>query len=115
MITDNAEAVIYAWTTASGGEKQIAIYFVQDHGTGQEKYYLENGAECTNLLFYQDGELWYEGGGLLERLLGKSFKGTSEDFNKLQKYIIIGALVIALLALTIPMITAKIKTLKIKK
>ena len=107
---------INAYTTASNGGKQIKVWYqVEDRGTGRTRYFLDNGAECTELIFEQDGKTWYKGGGWLETLLGKSFKGTSEDVDKLQKWIIYLAIAAAALIIVSPIAYKYIKQIKLKK
>jgi len=106
----------HVYTTASNGGKQIKVWWIQeDKGTGRVRYFLDNGAECTDLIFEQDGKLWYRGGGWLETLLGKSFKGTSADVDKIQKWIIYIALAAAVLVLVSPAIYKLVKQIKIKQ
>ena len=101
----------HVYTTASNGGKQIKVWWVkEDKGTGRTRYFLD-----TDLIFEQDGKLWYRGGGWLETLLGKSFKGTSEDVDKIQKWIIYIALAAAVLVLVSPAIYKLVKQIKIKQ
>ena len=111
-----------AYTTASNGGKQIKVWWCKEFpekGKNQDfyvmHYFLDNGAECTDLIFEQDGKLWYRGGGWLETLLGKSFKGTSEDVDKIQKWIIYIALAAAVLVLVSPAIYKLVKQIKTKQ
>lgn len=112
MTKSDCATYVLAYTTASNGSEQIKVWYCEDYDTKQRHYFLDNGAECGHLLESKNGELWYQGGGWLEKLLGKSFKGTSEDIDKLKKYILYGAIIIAILALMAPTGIALIKKLK---
>ena len=103
----------WAYTSASNYTKQVKIWMTSDYGTGQPHYFLDNGAECTNLVS-RDPEigLVYQGGGWLETILGKSIKANSKDINKIQKTILYGAAAIAILALIAPAVVKWIKTHK---
>lgn len=111
MTKNDCSDYIFAWTTKSNGEKQIKVWYAT-RDDGRTYFFLDNGAECTELIFVENGEYWYEGGGWFERTLGKSFKGTSKDIEKIEKYILIGSIIIALLFVLVPMINKTIKANK---
>lgn len=92
-------------TTASGGTKTVKVWYCMEWPEGVSHYFLDNGAECTDLISTKvvkttdergntcfEEQIWYDGGGWLEELLGKSFKGTSKDINELKKWIIYSAI-----------------------
>ena len=118
MTKSDCYSYMFCPTTASNGSEEMKIWYAKEfESKGSSnftwRYFLDNGAECTHLIVKgEDGRYWYQGGGWLERLLGKSFKGTSEDVDKLKKYILYGAIAIALLALVAPTGIALIKKLK---
>lgn len=114
MTKSDCTSYIKALTTASNGTNEIKIWCHTDPQARVTHYFLDNGAECTNLVYWQDNKLWYKGGGWLERLLGKSFKGTSEDINKLTKWIIGSAIIIAALCIIAPIAYNHIKNIKPK-
>ena len=110
----------YTWalTTASNFTEQIKIWHKLDIQTNEQRYFLDNGAECTKLVYWENYEtpsenggtyygarLIYKGGGWLEKLLGKSIKATSEDIDKIKDYIIRGSVVIAIIALLLTAIS----------
>ena len=120
MTKSDCNYYFFVNTTASNGSKTIRLWWVDEFpakGKNQQStirhYFLDNGAECTSLVFKDSkGQLWYQGGGWLETLLGKSFKGTSEDIDKLKKYTLYGAAAIAMLILLAPRAVNSIKKLK---
>lgn len=128
MKKSDCDSYLWAQTTASNGTEEIKIWYRMDRDTGETHYFLDNGAECTKLVYWEDYEypseaggtyhgsrLIYQGGGWLEKLLGKSFKGTSKDIDKIKKYIIYGAVIITALVLLAPAIYKKIKNVKINQ
>lgn len=112
MTKSDCDHYFHAWTTASNGTEQVKIWNCTDQQTSQSYYFLDNGAECTDLVFWQDGKIYYKGGGWLEKLLGKSIKANSQDIDKIQKTIIYGAAAIAILALVAPTVIKWIKERK---
>lgn len=102
-----------AFTSASNYTKKIKIWECMDADTHEIHYFLDNGAECTELISYdpQIGNV-YKGGGWLETFLGKSIKANSKDIDKIQKTVIYGAAAIAILALLAPSVINWLKTSK---
>lgn len=96
-------------TTASGGTKTIKIWFCTEWPEGIRHYFLDNGAECTDLITEKENSFWYIGGGWLETFLSKSFKGTSRDIDKLKKWIIYSAIAAVISFITLRSIYKALK------
>ena len=88
---------VYAWTSASGNSEQIKVWTKPSY----EYFFLDNGAECTHLITQKDGQFYYKGGGWLEKLLGNSFKGTSEDVDNLVKWTSYSAIAVTVVCIAI--------------
>ena len=112
MTKSDCNHYFYAWTTASNGTEQVKIWNCTDQHTRQTYYFLDNGAECTDLVTWQGSKPYYDGGGWLERLLGKSIKANSKDIDKIKKTIIVIAVLIGLIAFVGPALYQRIKNKK---
>lgn len=113
MTKQDCQKYHWAFTSASNYTKQVKIWECTDADTGQTHYFLDNGAECTELISYEPKlGMVYQGGGWLETILGKSIKANSQDIDKIQKTVVYGAAAIAILALVAPTVINWIKTHK---
>lgn len=102
----------YAWTSASNYTEQIKIWKCWDKQQNIH-FFLDNGAECTDLVTYKEGEFYYEGkDGWLSKIFGNSFKGTSEDIDKLIAIVIVIAIAVGIVAIATPKLYQLIKSKK---
>ena len=92
MTKANCKDSMIVPTTESGGTKTVKVWYCMEWPEGVSHYFLDNGAECTDLITLKNDQFWYIGGGWLEQLLGISFKGTSKDIDELKKWIFYSAI-----------------------